>query len=95
MMLPVVNVIAPHWKLLVLPSRKCDSAAQALDSEAGITGFELSAVEMGLRPAGNLPDTRRRQAGRPVLLWRVMSRSRRLRAGPHVIPVPPLWGSES
>jgi len=99
MALPFVSLIGPHWNVPALP-RKHDAGAQAIASEAAFTGFELPTVETGRRPAGVTPESRRRQARRPVLqvylaglvamvtyrmvgsvlLWRVVSRSKPLRA---------------
>jgi bla regulator protein BlaR1 len=54
--LPIVSVIAPHWKAPLLPrSRKQAPPPQPLASEPAFTGFELPAVEMGRTSAGDRP----------------------------------------
>jgi beta-lactamase regulating signal transducer with metallopeptidase domain len=68
MLLPVVSVMAPHWKLAALPrASKHDSAAQAVASEPAFTGFDLPAVDAGQRLAEDLAETGQRQARRPVV----------------------------
>ncbi len=99
MILPVVSVIAPHWKAPVLP-RKQDAAGRVVTTGPAVIGFELPAVEVRRRQAGDTAETGGRQARRPVLqgylagllamvayrlvgwvlLWRVASRSTRVRA---------------
>jgi bla regulator protein blaR1 len=99
MLLPVVSVMAPHWKVPVLP-RKQNSAGQAVAGtpvfyeplDSVTRGFELPAVETGSRQAGDRPGglsyiylagllavAAYRVMGW-VLLRRVISRSRPLRA---------------
>lgn len=55
MLLPVVSVIAPHWKApLPALSRKHDAAGRAIAvGSAEFTGYDLPAVETGRRTAGH------------------------------------------